>query len=275
MTDFTRVPPKTELERKTLNEALQLTRDAYFKISATQAPYTDPHLSYEDQWQQISTSFDIAWSLETFVFDQAPPALPKLSAQNWGKSLTEWEYDGQRGSKTASENDGLDPVESAPVIDFDEHVATNEEDRDILEQGVGGDYAQEDCGRAKDVEGFQADERQAEVDNQDCREIAPANEADGDAIERTLKLTRGAFLRITRMEAPRTTWDASYADQYREILAVLEALWNAEESLSDECEAMPVLAHWTAKQYSAYIQATRDEAAEEAAAMGAEEEEEL
>jgi len=99
----------------------------------------------------------------------------------------------------------------------------------------------------------------------DWRETAPENEIESHSIQRSLKMTQNAFMKWTGIPAPCTDREASYADQYRQILAAMQTWWAAERPEEEE----PFLARWRPGQFMRYTKAMIDEARE------AEQEEEL
>ncbi|KAK4695337.1 hypothetical protein P7C71_g2399, partial [Lecanoromycetidae sp. Uapishka_2] len=235
--DFTKVVPKSEEEMQSLEKALQPTKDAYIELTATSAPFTDRRGSYADQWECIAKAFPFAWTMWNNAWHEDPPALPRLSPEDWSQSLTDWTYEedsekrDMQAEASQQESTAADPVDEAAGVTRAEETSPR-----LSETG--------------------------EVT--DDREVAPGNAFDCYSIDRILKMTRNSFQKHTKMPAPHTDRWASYADQYRHIEAAFKTWWAIENPDDKEFDRIPKLASWDAKQFIQYIWTIQEEAAEEA-----------
>jgi len=253
--DFIKVAPASEKERKNISRALDLTRDAYVELAGTSAPYTDQTDSYDTQWQRMNKSFAFDWAMWNMEFNQSPPHLFRLSTESWCQSLTDWNC----------VRDGLAPTEGDEVLPAPESMAIKIKGPDTMGTDKDDDLHQVSPNNEAKVDTEYESNTTESYEEKDWREVAPADDRECQAIESALKMTQNTFLKWTGMPGPRTDRGASYADQYRQILATMQIWWAADRPEEEE----PFLARWKPGQFMRYMRAMIEDARE------AEQEEEL
>ncbi|KAL6713169.1 hypothetical protein ACLMJK_009290 [Lecanora helva] len=83
--DYRVIIPKTEAERQSIDEALALTKSAYFEWLGNLTPWTDRTTSYISQFNLLKQQFAFDWAAQS---KSQPPNLFMLPA--WGTSILDW-----------------------------------------------------------------------------------------------------------------------------------------------------------------------------------------
>lgn len=83
------VAPKTPTECKSIQEALQAKRDAYFEWTGVESPMTDQRQSHQQQWLEIYDAFSLFYESKP---DELCPYLIQLDSSDWDGSVMRWKH---------------------------------------------------------------------------------------------------------------------------------------------------------------------------------------